>query len=435
MWPYRACMVRGLRGISIPVVASKGEVVSDQRQASNHDEYGPYDGPPDFRVVGRHAMFPDMAHDEIERLNFLAQMNRHLAARVVPGVKRAYEARVEPKFRAEHGHPPETRHDVRRAISADPAFQTWSALRRMTMEQRQQAGRWTVLRQRERLAGIAADLTDGDSRLQLDPALPIPRYVSAVDHHCMPGSYHHEDFPGDVTAGANYDHAGFVTTAGLLGRYSDGGGHAVVQWVRRHLPDFAPRDILEIGATVGHSTLPIAQAFADARMIAVDVSGPVIRYGMARAKSLGVDNIQFVQANGENLAMFADASFDWIQTTMFLHELSASALANILRECRRLLRPGGIMLHVEQPQYGPDMPLFEQAMRDWDAFYNNEPFWSRLHEMDLDGHMVAAGFAADRLIHGNVTAVVDRDLFPDAADDDTEDYGRKAAWHVHGARA
>jgi hypothetical protein len=32
-----------------------------------------------------------------------------------------------------------------------------------------------------------------------------------------------------------------------------------------------------------------------------------------------------------------------------------------------------------------------------------------------------------------VTAVVDRELFPDAADDDKEDYGRKAAWHVIGA--
>jgi SAM-dependent methyltransferase len=408
--------------------------VSDIARIANRDTDSDYDGPPDFRVVGRHAVFPEMPHDEIERLNFLAQMNRHLAARVVPGVKAAYESRVAPRFERDHGRPPADRHEVRRAMLADPAFQNWSALRRLTMEQRQQAGRWTVIRQRERLADIAAQLTDGDDRLKLDPNVTIPRYVSAVDHHCMPGSYHRQDFPGDVTAGANYDHAGFVTTSGLLGRYSDGGGHAVVQWVRHNLPDFAPRDILEIGATVGHSTLPIAEAFPDARMVAVDLAEPVLRYGLARAKSLGVYNLRFVQASGEDLSIFPDASFDWIQTTMFLHELSSRALANIFRETRRLLRPGGIVLHVEQPQYAPDMPLFEQAMRDWDAFYNNEPFWSRLHEMDLDAHMIAAGFDADSLIHGGVTGVVDRTLFPDAAEDETEDYGRKAAWHVIGAR-
>ncbi len=393
-----------------------------------------YDGPPDFRVVGRHGIFPETSHDEIERINFLAQMNRHLTTRVLPGVKAAYEARVEPKFRTEHGRAPEDRHEVRKALLEDSAFCTWSALRRMTMEQRQQAGRWTSLRQADRLAEIAREYAQGDTRLRLDPELPIPRYVSAVDHHCMPGSYHTEIFPGDVSGAANYDHAGFVTTGGLLGRYSDGGGHAVVQWVRRNLPDFKPRSILEIGATVGHSTLPIAQAFPEASMVAVDVGAPVLRYALARAKSLGIDNVQFVQANGENLSMYEDASFDWIQTTMFLHELSAHSLTAIFAECRRLIRPGGIVLHVEQPQYSPEMPFFEQAMRDWDAFYNNEPFWSRLHEMNLDEKMVEAGFARDTLIHGGVTAVVDRTLFPDAADDSAEDYGRKAAWHVIGAR-
>jgi len=397
---------------------------------------GEYDGPPDYRVVGRHGVFPDTSHDEIERINFLAQMNRHLAARVVPGVKAAYDARVAPAFAAQHDRPIADRHEARKAMLDDPAFATWSALRRMTMEQRQQAGRWTVIRQRETLNARARALTEGDDRLVLDPKLEIPRYVSAVDHHCMPGSYHTEYAPDDVTNGANYDHAGFVTTGGLLGKYSDGGGHAVVHWVRQALPGFAPRKILELGGTVGHSSLPLAQAFPDAELTIVDLGAPMLRYALARAKSLGIENIRLVQASAEDLrAVFADQSFDWVQSTMFLHELSTRALRNIFAESHRLLRPGGIVLHVEQPQYGPDMPLFEQAMRDWDAFYNNEPFWSRMHEMDLDAEMIAAGFSADGLIHGNVHGVVDSDLFPDAAQDSTEDYGRKAAWHVIGAVA
>ncbi|WP_240502039.1 class I SAM-dependent methyltransferase [Sphingomonas panacis] len=378
-------------------------------------------------------MFPQTSHDEIERINFLAQMNRHLSARVVPGVKAAYENEVAPAFTKVHGRPIADRHEARRALLEDGSFCLWSAIRRMTMEQRQQAGRWTAIRQREALAQKVAELTDGDERLKLNPNVAIPRYVSAVDHHCMPGSYYTEAFPGDVANAANYDHGNFVTTAGLLGKFADGGGHAVVKWMKRNYPDFKPATILEIGGTVGHSGLPIAQAYPEAEMTIVDLGAPVLRYGLARAKSLGVENVSFVQASGEDLAIFPDASFDWIQTTMFLHELSSTALDNILRETRRLLKPGGIVLHVEQPQYTPDMPLFEQTMRDWDAFYNNEPFWSRMHELDLDQHMVAAGFGADTLIHGGVTAVVDKDLFPDAADDETEDYGRKAAWHVIGA--
>jgi len=393
-----------------------------------------YSGPPDYRVVGRHGVFPETSHDEVARLNFLAHMNRHLSTRVMPAVKTVWERRAGPAYEAREGRAPKDRHDVRKALLTDPYYQAWSALRRATMEQRQQAGRWIALRQAEALAARVEALTASGDRLELDPALPIPRYISAVDHHCMPGSYHTEVFPGDVSGAANYDCGIFATTGGALGRFSDGGGHAVVRWVGRNMPDFRPRRILDIGANLGQNVLPIAEAFPDAEVIALDVGGPMLRYGAARARSIGVDNVRFVQGDGSDLSRWADGHFDWVQTTMTLHELSLSSMKAIFAETYRVLAPGGIVLHVEQPQYAADMPLFEQAMRDWDAFYNNEPFWSTMHELDIDGFMIEAGFARSSLIHDGVTAVVDKDVFPDAADDDGEDYGRKAAWHVIGAR-
>ena len=394
-----------------------------------------YDGPPDYRVVGRHGMFPEVSHDEIARFNFLAHMNRHLSTTVMPGVKDAFETRVEPRFRKEQDRDFETRHEVRKALLQDPMFQWWSALRRATMEQRQQAGRWVTLRQGAALNKRAAELTEGDKRLSLDPALELPRYVSAVDHHCMPGSYHTELTEGDVTGAANYDIGLFATTGGMLGRFNDGGGVAVAKWVKENLPDFKPKRILDIGCGLGHNVLPIAQAFPDAEIVAVDVGAPMLRYGLARAKAMGVDNVTFVQGDVSKLAELEDESFDWIQSTMFLHETSYRSMQEIFHETRRLLKPGGMVLHVEQPQYTDDMPLFEQAMRDWDAFYNNEPFWTKMHEIDLDAFMEKAGFDRKTILHGGVAAVVDPEVFPEAAKDEKqEDYGRKAAWHVIGAR-
>ena len=392
-----------------------------------------YDGPPDYRLVGRHDVFPQVNHDEAERFNFLAQMNRHLAANVMPGVKTAFDHRVTPAAE-KNGEGFSSRHDVRKALLKDPTFQTWSALRRATMEQRQQAGRWTVLRQSDRINGNARALTEGDSGLQLDPSFEQPRYLAAVDHHCMPGSYYTELEPGDVTGAANYDVGIFATTGGALGRFTDGGGKAVVAWVQKNLPDFKPKRILDLGAALGHNVLPIAEAFPDAEVVALDAGAPMLRYGMARAKSLGINNVTWVQADAEDLSQFEDESFDWVQTTMFLHETSGKAMQRIFAETRRVLKPGGIVMHVEQPQYAPEMPLYEQAMRDWDAFYNNEPFWTTMHELDMDKMMENAGFKADTLIHGGVAAIVDTSLFPSAADDDVEDFGRKAAWEVIGAK-
>ena len=81
-----------------------------------------------------------------------------------------------------------------------------------------------------------------------------------------------------------------------------------------------------------------------------------------------------------------------------------------------------------------NMDAFTQFILDNETWYNNEPFWSRMHEMDLDAEMERVGFDRSKIIHGGVFGVVDRELFPDAAEDNTEDYGRKAAWHVIGAR-
>ncbi len=392
-----------------------------------------YEGPPDYRAVGRHALFPRTDHDQTERYNFLAQLNRHLAAQVMPGVAEAYAQRVAPAFAKAHKRKPRHRSEVRKALAEEPLYQTWSALRRNTMEMRQQAGLSVVLPQLAALIDQGRKLAV-QGRLQLNPDLPMPDYLTAVDHHCMPGSYHTERTAEDLSGAANYDSGMFVTTGGMLGRYTDGGGRGMVAYLRRHYPDFRPRRILDLGCGLGHNVLPMAEAFPAAEVIAVDVAAPMLRYGSARAVSLGVRNISFVQADATHLAQFADGAFDWIQSTMFLHETSYRALRRIMAECRRLIAPGGLVIHIEQPQYDADMPLFEQAMRDWDAFNNNEPFWTKLHEIDLDQLMVDAGFKREELIHGGVAAAVDGSLFPDAASDAVEDYGRKAAWRIAGAR-
>ncbi|MQP76615.1 methyltransferase domain-containing protein [Stenotrophomonas sp. MYb238] len=386
--------------------------------------------PPSWQHVGRHALFPESTLDDTTRFDFLANMNGYLATRLGPKVKLAYEQRVRPAFEKEKGHAPQSRHEVRKAMAGDPVYQTWSALRRNTMEMRQQAGRGLVLRQLDALVEKARALNAGDDGLQLDPAVQVPRYASAVDIHCMPGGYHTELVADDVSAAANYDCGIFATTGGMLGRYNDGGGQALAQWLKEQHPQFRPRRILDIGCTCGHNVVPLAQAFPEAEVIAVDVAAPMLRYGHARARALGVNNIVFRQANGEALD-YPDAHFDLITTAMFWHESSATAMPRKLREINRLLAPGGLTAHLEQPQYH-GMDVYEQFVRDWDTYNNNEPFWGVMHEYDLRRMMAAAGFDPERYFETRVRGVVDRDIFP-VASAQGEDHGRAALWTMFGA--
>lgn len=391
------------------------------------------DVPPPYTAVARHAVFPEPSHDEAARFDFLANFNKYLSGTIGAGNKQAYDTRVLPGFVKEHGREPADRTEIRRAMNRDPWHRFWSGLKRNSMEMRQHNGRQMVLRQIDALDAKAAELNAGKATLELDPAVEVPRYQRAVDIHCMPGSYHGEERPGDVSAGANYDCGIFATTGGQLGALNDGGGMALAEWAKRERPGWSPKRILDLGSTIGHNIVPVALAFPDAEVIAIDTAAPSLRYGHARAQALGATNLKFIQMNAEDMSRFPDGHFDWVQTTMYLHELSGSALPRIIREGYRVLAPGGLMFHLEQPQYGPDMPLYEQFIRDWDAFNNNEPFWSAMHILDLKDEMVKAGFPRESLFSTGVRAVVDETIFPAAKDDGKEDFGRTAVWNAYGA--
>ncbi|MEM7610243.1 MAG: class I SAM-dependent methyltransferase [Pseudomonadota bacterium] len=395
-----------------------------------------FDIPPPITAAQQHGVYPQLNHDERARLNFVSACNRVVTTCLSPGNQTAYDAEVLPAFQKQHGRLPNSRHEVRRAMNDNSFHRLWGATRRNLMEIRQQAGAAVVLRQLDELAERARHLNDGDDNLVLDKLVKIPPYVAEVDHHCMPGSYYRELVDGDVSPAANYDIGFFVTTGGTVGPLNDEAGKAIAQWVkdsaRQHRPEFKPRRILDIGVAAGHNIVPIAKMFPDAQVTALDVSAPMLRYAHARAKSLGVQNIRFVQMSGEDLSAFDDESFDWVQTSVFLHELSAKALPRVLSECRRVLKPGGLTLHLEQPQYDDNMPIFEQFMRDWDAYNNSEPFWTAMHAIDMDTALAATGFDASDVFHAELTRA--HTQAPTDGDNQAgQDFGREPVWHAYGA--
>ncbi len=397
--------------------------MSSKEEVSNLEKT---DVPPPITEAKRHGIYPDMSHDERARFNFEACLYKTIAKEIAPGNALAFEKRVLPAFVKEHGRSPETRHDVRKAMNKDPLHNIWGALRRNTMEMRQVNGQHVTLRQLESLAQRAEAINAGSNRLMLDPSIEVPPYVKAVDHHCMPGSYHREIIEGDVSPAANYDAGFFITTGGTIGGLCDGAGKSIAQWLLDQDESFKPKRILDIGCALGNSLLPIAQAFPEADIVAIDISAPMLRYGHARATSLEVKNITFMQMSGEDLSAFADEGFDFVMTSIFLHELSIKSLPKIMKEAYRVLSKGGAMLHLEQPQYTDDMPVYEQFIRDWDSYNNNEPFWSAMHEIDLIEVFEDLGFAKDKISHASLKAG-DFDM-------KNEDHGRAPAWHAYVAQ-
>ena len=119
-----------------------------------------------------------------------------------------------------------------------------------------------------------------------------------------------------------------------------------------------------------------------------------MRDAHARAKALGYD-VAFLQRNAEDTG-FADESFDLIVSHILLHETSGQAMPRIFRECHRLLKPGGVMIHADLPPFDL-MDPFTQFILDNETYYNNEPFWGAMRDKDQIAMAVDAGFARDSI--------------------------------------
>jgi SAM-dependent methyltransferase len=207
----------------------------------------------------------------------------------------------------------------------------------------------------------------------------------------MPGGYAPPGRPvADFTAGALYDRGVYLYGMGYGGPHCDDKGRSVANYLRRRLPQFQPRRILDMGCTVGHSTLPYKELFPEAEVIGIDVAAPQLVYAHLRACGLGAD-VAFEQQNAERTD-FSDASFDLVVSHILLHETSGKAMPAIFRECHRLLKPGGYMIHADLPPFDR-MNEFAKFILDNETYYNNEPFWGAMREIDQVALAVDAGFA------------------------------------------
>ncbi len=375
----------------------------------------------------RHAQLAGATHDEQAMQDFVQSFKLHLARKVVADNRTVFEERARPDFEAHHGRPPETRQEVAEAMADQPYYRMWGGLQRISQDMNWNAAGDCIARQLPELIAVSKSWDRPLGTLTLDGDIEMPRYLTAVDIHCVPGNYDAETVADDLAPGAIYDKGGYVYSMGGWGPKIDAMGQGVVDHLKVAFPDFRPARILDMGCTIGGSTLPYVDAHPSADIYAIDVAAPCLRYAHSRAEAFG-KAVHFVQDNAEH-TRFEDESFDLVVSHILMHETSNQAIRNVLRECHRLLKPGGITAHVDLAVY-KHMDAFDQFMLSWDTTNNNEPFWNAYREMDPHQLMREAGFTEETIFDTLITRKAGRN----SAFMKGRSSGGRSFWEVFGAR-
>ena len=342
----------------------------------------------------RHPALPAETLDESSRQEFAKSLRQYVQSGLLPGLGATYQRGLA-EFEKTHGRAPKDRREVRSFMVNQPYFQTYASTNRVAQELLWESVVTSIERQLPELNATAAQCSAKNAgTLHIDPNFAVPKYISSIDIHCMPGGYAGEVGPDDVSTGALYDRGVFLYAMGYAGPLNDDMGRSVCNYIKRNLNGFTPTRILDLGCTVGHSTLPYKELFPDAEVVGIDVAAPQLRYAHARAGALGFD-VGFEQRDAAATG-FEDESFDLIVSHILLHETSGKAMPQIFKECYRLLKPGGYVIHADLPPFD-HTDLMSEFILDNETHYNNEPFWGAMRDMDQIQLAEDAGFAREHV--------------------------------------
>lgn len=235
-------------------------------------------------------------------------------------------------------------------------------------------------------------------RLQLDPDLALPDYYTEPDFHQHPGGIWSDDIDAFAYEwGAN------------AFSFSMQAADRPYRWMAQYLAQrFAPRALVDMGCGFGKLCIPFKQTCPDAQVVGVDLAAPLLRLAHLRSLEAGLD-IRYVQANAEHTPLAA-GSFDGVVNYWLLHELPGSAIANVLTEAMRLLRPGGFFAGFDM--HTAPGGVVGEFLHMGHAARNNEPFLPGLVGSDMKSELARAGFTQIELVEALTGETAQHDKAP-----------------------
>jgi ubiquinone/menaquinone biosynthesis C-methylase UbiE len=100
-------------------------------------------------------------------------------------------------------------------------------------------------------------------------------------------------------------------------------------------------DVLDLACGPGGWALDVAYEHSGMHVMGIDISKTMIDYARSRAELQGMRNVEFVVMDVLQPLQCATDSFDFVNARTIVGFMLPSSWPGLLRECRRVTRPGG----------------------------------------------------------------------------------------------
>lgn len=119
------------------------------------------------------------------------------------------------------------------------------------------------------------------------------------------------------------------------------------------------KDVLGIGCGTGSWLIQYARQYPECHTVGLDIDKGMLAFARAKAH-VEKAHVDFVEGDALQPLKFADASFDLVHMRLAIGFIHRNAWPSLLAECRRVLRPGGIMCLTEAEDSATNDALFDQ---------------------------------------------------------------------------
>ena len=222
----------------------------------------------------------------------------------------------------------------------------------------------------------------------------IPRNVNEEDY---PGYYlqnfHHQ------TDGYLSDHSAEIYDLQveiLFNGTADSMRRRILSPLKTGLKKYLAQDskkvkVLDIATGTGRTLQQIQSALPQVELYGLDLSGSYLKQASKYLSSRSGDLVQLTKGNAERMP-YSSSSFQALTCVFLFHELPRDARQNVLKECYRLLEPGGTLVLADSIQI-EDSPEFTPIMENFHKIFH-EPFYRDYIIDDINLRLEESGFSS-----------------------------------------